>query len=225
MPTVLVTGANRGLGLEFARQYAADGWSVVATARKPDESGELKALPGDLSVEALDVRDFDAVASLADRLGGRPIDVLIANAGTSGPQRIESAADSEAWLETFAVNSVAPVRLAFALLGSVEAARGKLVAITSKMGSIEDNGSGGYIAYRSSKAALNAAWKSLSIDVAGRGVVAAVLHPGWVQTRMGGAAAPLRPPESVAGLRRVIATLTPAQSGGFFNHDGTPIPW
>ena len=225
MPTIFITGANRGLGLEFARQYAADGWNVIATARNPDEASELKALPGDVSVEALDVRDFGAAAGLADRLSGRPIDVLIANAGTWGPQRIESAADAEAWMETFAVNSVAPVLVARALLGPVEAARGKMIAITSRMGSIADNDSGGYVAYRASKAALNAAWKSLAIEAAGRGVVAAVLHPGWVQTRMGGASAPLRPPESVAGMRRVIAGLTPAQSGGFFNHDGTVIPW
>ena len=225
MPTVLITGANRGLGLEFARQYAADGWSVVATARDPDAATELKALAGDVSVEGLDVRDFDAVARFADRLGDRPIHVLVANAGTWGPERIASADDAEAWLETVAVNSIAPALLASALLGPLEAAGGKLIAITSKMGSIADNSSGGYIAYRSSKAALNAAWKSLAIDAAGRGVIAAVLHPGWVQTRMGGASAPLRPPESVAGMRRVIAGLTPAQSGGFFNHDGTPLPW
>ena len=225
MPTVLITGANRGLGLELARQYAGDGWQVIATARNPDEADELRALSGDVRVEALDVRDFDAVEHFESRLGDIAIDVLIANAGTWGPQQIESAADADAWMETFAVNSVAPVLLAQALIGHVEAARGKLVAITSKMGSIEDNGSGGYIAYRASKAALNAAWKSLAIDAKGRGLAAAVIHPGWVRTRMGGGSAPLAPAESVAGIRRVIAGLTPAQSGGFFNHDGTPIPW
>jgi NAD(P)-dependent dehydrogenase (short-subunit alcohol dehydrogenase family) len=100
-----------------------------------------------------------------------------------------------------------------------------MVAITSKMGSIADNNSGGYIAYRSSKAALNAAWRSLSIDVARQGITAAVLHPGWVQTRMGGASAPLTPEQSVSGMRQVIAGLTPEQSGGFFNYDGAVIPW
>ena len=225
MPTVLVTGANRGLGLEFARQYAADGWSVVATARDLAEADELRAVPGDVAIEQLDVRDFDAVARLTDRLGDRPIDVMIANAGTWGPQRIESAYEADDWMETFAVNSVAPLLLAQALLGHVEAAGGRLVAITSRMGSIADNVSGGYIAYRASKAALNAAWKSLAIDSAGRGVIAALLHPGWVRTRMGGGSAPLDPTESVSGMRRVIAGLTPVQSGGFFNHDGTPIPW
>jgi NAD(P)-dependent dehydrogenase (short-subunit alcohol dehydrogenase family) len=124
-----------------------------------------------------------------------------------------------------AVNSVAPVVLAKAVLPLVAAARGKLIAITSKMGSIADNGSGGYIAYRSSKAALNAAWRSLAIDVKSQGVTAAVLHPGWVQTRMGGSQAPLTPQQSVTGMRRVIEGLGPDQSGSFFDHDGTPIPW
>jgi NAD(P)-dependent dehydrogenase (short-subunit alcohol dehydrogenase family) len=110
-------------------------------------------------------------------------------------------------------------------LPNVAAAQGKLVAITSKMGSIEDNTSGGYVAYRSSKAALNAAWKSLAIDSARDGVIAAVLHPGWVQTRMGGPSAPLTPEQSVADMRRTIAGLDAARCGGFFNHDGTPIPW
>jgi NAD(P)-dependent dehydrogenase (short-subunit alcohol dehydrogenase family) len=174
---------------------------------------------------ALDVADFGAVEAFAEALGGRAVDVLIANAGTWGPPRIEDPDDAEAWIETFRVNSVAPVLLATALLDNVAATRGRLIAVTSKMGSIADNGSGGSIAYRSSKAALNAAWKSLAIDSAGRNVTAAVLHPGWAKTRMGGAAAPLRPADSVAGMRRLITGLSPSQSGGFFNHDGTPIPW
>ena len=225
MPTVLITGANRGLGLEFARQYAAGGWRVMATARDPEGADELRAIQGEVRVEALDMRDFAAVQELGERIGGDPVDVLIANAGTWGPPRIESAADGEAWLEAMAVNSVAPVLLAQALLPQVAAAKGKLVAITSKMGSIADNGSGGYIAYRASKAALNAAWRSLAIDVAPRKVTAAVLHPGWVKTRMGGASAPLEPPESVAGMRDVIAGLNPERSGGFYNYDGAEIPW
>lgn len=225
MPTVLVTGANRGLGLEFARQYAADGWTVLATARDPGETGDLEAIEGPVEIFGLDVGDFAAVERFGDEIGDRPIDVLIANAGTWGPMRINSAGDAEGWLDALAVNSVAPVLLAQSLLGQVAAGSGKLVAITSKMGSIADNGSGGYIAYRASKAALNAAWKSLAIDVAGRGIVAAVLHPGWVQTRMGGSSAPLTPPESVAGMRRVIDGLTPAKAGGFFNYDDSPIPW
>jgi NAD(P)-dependent dehydrogenase (short-subunit alcohol dehydrogenase family) len=225
MPTILITGGNRGIGLEFARQYAAEGWRVIATARATAEASDLTALAGDVRVQPLDLADFHAVERFGERLGGEPLDVMIANAGVMGSQRMETGADGEAWIETMRVNSVAPVLLAKSLLGNVAATRGKLVAITSRMGSIADNGSGGYIAYRASKAALNAAWKSLSIDVKGKGVACAVLHPGWVQTRMGGGNAPLAAEDSVAGMRRTIEGLDAGKSGGFFNHDGAPIPW
>jgi NAD(P)-dependent dehydrogenase (short-subunit alcohol dehydrogenase family) len=225
MPTVLVTGANRGIGLELARQYAAEGWRVIATARASAEASELTGISGDVRVQPLDVADFHAVARFGERLCGEPLDLLIANAGVMGQQRMDTAEDAESWIETMRVNSVAPVLLARSVLDNVAAAKGKLVAITSRMGSIEDNGSGGYIAYRASKAALNAAWKSLSIDVKGKGVTCAVLHPGWVQTRMGGGSAPLAPEDSVAGMRRTIAGLDAGKSGGFFNYDGAPIPW
>lgn len=225
MPTVLVTGANRGIGLEFARQYAADGWRVIATVREPDGASELRALAGEVDIRRLDFdddifeTDWDAVA------GEEPIDVYIANAGTWGPQRIESPDDAAGWINALAINTVVPVLLADHLVTNVAARKGKMVAITSKMGSIADNGSGGYIAYRSSKAALNAAWRSLAIDVAREDIAAAVLHPGWVQTRMGGASAPLTPEQSVSGMRQVIAGLTLDRSGGFYNYDGAPIPW
>ena len=224
MPTVLITGANRGLGLEFARQYAADGWSVLATVRDPAAAGDLNATDG-VTVRALDLDadffeiDWNAV------VGTDPIDVFINNAGVMGPRQIDTIDDAAAWLNMLAVNSVAPVVIAKAALPLVAAAKGKLVAITSRMGSIADNSSGGYIAYRSSKAALNAAWRSLALDVANQGVTAAVLHPGWVQTRMGGQSAPLTPEKSVSSLRRVIASLTPEKSGGFYDYDGSPIPW
>ena len=218
MPSVLITGANRGIGLEFARQYSADGWDVVATVRQ--SSPELDVLG--VRVERLDMRDLDAVASFGERLDS--LDLLIANAGTYGPRSPRSAAVGEEWLETFAVNTVAPYLLAQSVLPLVARSGGKLVAITSKMGSIADNRSGGYIAYRSSKTALNSAWRSLAIDNRDK-VVAAVLHPGWVQTRMGGESAPLEPEESVAGMRRVIEDLGPDQSGRFFSYDGSEIPW
>ena len=225
MKTVLVTGANRGLGLELARQYATDGWSVVATVREPDQATDLKNLAGNIRIESLELRDFQDIDAFADRFGAGPLDLLIANAGTWGPEQIERATDAEGWIDSFRVNTVGPVLLARSLLANVTAAHGKLIAITSKMGSIDDNGTGGYIAYRSSKAALNAAWKSLAIDVADQGVLAAVLHPGWVQTRMGGASAPLMPEQSVTGMRRTIDMLDARQSGGFFKYDGTTIPW
>jgi NAD(P)-dependent dehydrogenase (short-subunit alcohol dehydrogenase family) len=218
MPTVLITGANRGIGLEFARQYAAEGWAVVATVR--EHSPELDAL--NVRVERLDMRNLDAVAGFAERLDS--LDLLVANAGTYGPKSPESGQEGEEWLETFAVNTVAPYLLAQSVLPLVERSEGKLIAISTKMGSIEDNTSGGYIAYRSSKSALNMAWRSLAIDNRGK-VTCAVIHPGWVQTRMGGRSAPLSPEDSVSGMRKVIDDLTEADSGGFFSHDGSQIPW
>jgi NAD(P)-dependent dehydrogenase (short-subunit alcohol dehydrogenase family) len=225
MPTVFITGANRGIGLEFARQYAAEGWRVLATARDPQGATELNEVEGDVTIRPLDLDSDFFEIDWNGVLGSEPIDVFISNAGVMGPQRIDTIDDAAEWVNMLAVNSVAPVVLAKAALPLVKAAGGKLVAITSKMGSIADNGSGGYIAYRSSKAALNAAWRSLAIDVKPDGVSAAVLHPGWVQTRMGGTQAPLSPEQSVAGMRKVIDGLTAEQTGSFFNYDGTVIPW
>jgi len=218
MPSVLITGANRGLGLEFARQYASDGWAVVATAR--EVTPELDSLG--VRVETLDMSELEAVAGFGQRLDS--LDLLVANAGTYGPKSVTTREDGETWLETFAVQTVGPFLLAQSLLPLVARSNGKLIAITSRMGSIEDNTSGGYIAYRSSKTALNSAWRCLAIDNRGK-VTAAVLHPGWVQTRMGGSSAPLTPEQSVAGLRKVIEGLGPQDSGEFFSYDGSQIPW
>jgi len=218
MPSVLITGANRGLGLEFARQYASDGWAVVATAR--EVTPELDSLG--VRVETLDMSELEAVAGFGQRLDS--LDLLVANAGTYGPKSVTTREDGETWLETFAVQTVGPFLLAQSVLPLVARSNGKLIAITSRMGSIEDNTSGGYIAYRSSKTALNSAWRCLAIDNRGK-VTAAVLHPGWVQTRMGGSSAPLTPEQSVAGLRKVIEGLGPQDSGEFFSYDGSQIPW
>lgn len=223
MPAVLVTGANRGLGLEFARQYAADGWAVITTARDPNQAEALRAIDG-VRIEALDMTDRAAVAHFGARVADTQLDVFIANAGVMGGRSAIDRDYAEAWIETLAVNAVAPVLLAYALKDRITHG-GKAVAITSKMGSIADNSSGGAYAYRSSKAALNAAWRSLSLDWEGDGIAAAVLHPGWVRTRMGGPNGLIDPEESVAGMRRVIAGLTLEESGGFFNYDGAPIPW
>jgi NAD(P)-dependent dehydrogenase (short-subunit alcohol dehydrogenase family) len=215
MPRVLITGANRGIGLEFARQYAADGWEVIATTRRP--SAELEALG--VRVETLDVADFEAVAAFADGLDGA-LDLFIANAGVSGPERIESAAAAEEWQRVHAVNAVAPVLLAERLAAKV-AEGGKMAAITSRMGSIADS-SGGFISYRASKAALNAAWFALSRQLP---VPMILFHPGWVQTDMGGKSAPLEPADSVAGMRREIAGLRIEASGSFVDYQGQPVPW
>jgi NAD(P)-dependent dehydrogenase (short-subunit alcohol dehydrogenase family) len=218
MATVLITGANRGIGLEFARQYSADGWDVVATVR--ESSPELDALK--VRIETLDMRDLDSVATFGERL--ETLDLLIANAGTYGPKTVTTAEDARGWLETFAINTVAPYLLAQSVLTLVARSGGKLIAISTKMGSIEDNSSSGVISYRSSKTALNSAWRNLAIDNRGK-VVCAVLHPGWVQTRMGGKSAPLPVEDSVSGLRNVIEGLGPEQSGRFFGYDGSEIPW
>ncbi|MFC7536274.1 SDR family oxidoreductase [Sphingomonas sp. GCM10030256] len=217
MPTVLITGANRGLGLEFVRQYAGAGWDVIATARQtsPDLEGTgARVLP-------LDMSSLEAVSGFSP--GVEQLDLLIANAGTYGPREASSAAEGQEWLDTFAVNTVAPYLLAQAVLPQVRAAGGKLVAISTRMGSLADNGSGGFLAYRSSKTALNMAWTTLAL--ANRDLACAMLHPGWVQTRMGGPGAPVTPEQSITGMRRVIEELTPQRSGAFLDYQGQTVPW
>ena len=219
MPTVLITGANRGIGLEFARQYSDDGWDVIATARQ--SSPELDALNG--RVEPLELTDLDSVVNFGRRLDGS-LDLLIANAGTMQPQEARTADDGHAWAELLTVNSIAPYLLAQSVLKQVAAARGKMIALTSGMGSIGES-SGGYVPYRSSKAALNMAWHSLAIEVNRLGIVAAVLDPGWVKTRMGGPSAPTPPEQSVGEMRRLIERLGPEDSGAFLKRDGSRHQW
>lgn len=219
MPSVLITGANRGIGLEFARQYSTDGWEVVATVR--ESNPELDSLG--VRVEHLDMRDLDAVVGFGERLD-RPLDLLIANAGTWVPEQAETAEDGRAWAEMIVTNCIAPFLLAKTVLPQVEAARGKLIALTSGMGSIAES-SGGHVPYRSSKAALNMAWNSLALEVKRLGIIAAVIDPGWVKTRMGGPNAPLRPEESVRDMRGLIERLAPEQSGGFLKRDGSAHAW
>ena len=225
MPTVLITGANRGLGLEFARQYAADGWTVIAGCRRPDGASELRAIDK-VEVHAVDVAEPTEVDSFASALGGRPLDLVIANAGVyGGDGQTLGGIDYEAFDRTLRVNLFGPLRIAEAFHANLEAAGGKLVAITSQMGSIDDNKSGGFIAYRASKAGLNAAWKSVALALAPEGVTAMVMHPGWVATDMGGRQAPTTPEQSVTGMRQVITTLGPSDAGTFRAFDGRTLPW
>lgn len=229
MPTTLITGANRGLGLEFARQYAHDGWQVLAGCRLPDQASDLQALAheiGRIDILELDVERADQIAAIARQLDGRPIDVLINNAGAPGNPARLGELDYDGWLQTLAVNTLGPIRLAEALRDNVAASDQKrIVAISSGLASIAHNTSGGRYSYRTSKTALNAAIRSLAMDLRGRGVIAVVLSPGWVRTRMGGAGAPLGAEQSVDDMRRVIAGLTREDTGAFLNHDGTRIPW
>jgi NAD(P)-dependent dehydrogenase (short-subunit alcohol dehydrogenase family) len=228
--TVLVSGANRGLGLEFVRQYAADGWKVYAACRDPRKAAELGRLAagnGRIEVLAMDVANGASVAAAAGRIAGAPIDLLVNNAGVGSPkgQKLGSL-DYAAWARVLDINTLGPVRVTEAFLPNLERGGGKkVVTITSKMGSIDDNGSGGSYAYRTSKTAVNMAVKSLSIDLAPRGITCIVVHPGWVRTDMGGPSGLISPEESISGIRRVIARLTPADAGGFFNYDGKPIAW
>jgi NAD(P)-dependent dehydrogenase (short-subunit alcohol dehydrogenase family) len=225
MPTVMITGANRGLGLEFARQYAEAGWRVIATARAPEKAEALRAMGPDVAIHRLDAADVGAVSVLGRDLAGESIDVLIANAGIYGPGKMTPAAvDAEGWLDTCRVDSIAPLALAGAFLKPVaRSAERKMIAISSRLGSIGANSEGGLYAYRSAKAALNAAWRSLALDHPE--VIAVLLHPGWVRTDMGGPDATLGPEESVAGMRRVIAGIGQGDSGRFYDYAGKAVPW
>ncbi len=227
MPTVLITGANRGLGLQFTSQYAADGWRVIATCRDPDSANDLKAVTGDIEVYPLNVLDLDAIAALATKLSGMPIDVLLNNAGVIGPGNHSfGEMDYDGWLETFRVNTLAPMKMVESFVGNVAASDRKLiVSLSSKLGSMADNAEGGHYIYRSSKAALNAVHMSWCNDLKTRGVASVVFHPGWARTSMGGSSAPVDPEESVRSIRGIIETLGIKDSGRFINYDGSPIGW
>ncbi len=232
MKTALITGANRGIGLEFCRQYAADGWRVLACSRYPEQSDELNRLasrnPELIKVHALDVADHVEIDRLGQILADESIDLLINNAGIY-PDSDKSGfghTDYAEWIQAFRINTMAPLKMAETFAAQI--ARGKqktIVTITSKMGSISDNSGGGSYLYRSSKAAVNMVVKSLAIDLKPLGITAVVFHPGWVRTDMGGPNAMISPEQSVSGMRHVISGLAPADSGKFFAYDGQPIPW
>ena len=219
MPTILITGANRGIGLEFARQYSADGWDVIATARH--SSPELDQLG--LRVEPLDLSDAGAVASFAGKIDG-PLDLFIANAGTNHPMNTDGAQNARDWQAMMMINAIAPYQLATAALPRIADAKGKAVAISSGMGSIGDNG-GGWVPYRTSKAALNMAWSCLALEAKASGVTAVILSPGWVKTRMGGTGAQITAEESVSDMRSLIDRLTINDTGRFLRRDGSELPW
>ena len=227
MPSVLITGANRGLGLEFTRQYAADGWWVFAACRDPAGARDLAAVEGDVSAETLDVDDGPQVEALANKLSGQPIDVLINNAGIYGPKDVtRDTVDYDAWGQVFRTNTMSPLAVSAAFAANVaQGGQKKIITLSSIMGSIAENDSSGDFIYRSSKAAVNAVMKSLAGDLKSEGITVAVLHPGWVRTDMGGPDASIEAPESVTGMRAVIAGLKESDSGRFLNYDGTEIPW
>jgi len=230
--TVLITGANRGIGLEFATQFAVDNWRIIACCRQPDQAESLRTLKntyGDqFLVHKLDLSDFAAIDQLADILNGEAIDMIINNAGVypSARQGEFGHINYDAWLETLRTNTLAPLKMAEAFITHLEQGQQKMFAIiTSKMGSIADNTRGGSYPYRTSKAAVNMVAKSMAIDLALRHITTILLHPGWVQTRMGGPGALISTQQSVTGMRAVLNQITPDDSGKFFAYDGQLIPW
>lgn len=222
--TYVITGANRGIGLELARQLTSRADHVIATARRGAEVEDL--LETGARVEALDVGDDQSVATFASRMTGDLVDVLINNAGMAPVARPLADLDFEMMLETFSVNAVGPLRLAQALMPSLKAGRRRtIVSLSTEMASLAGNLSGGYYSYRASKAALNMLNKTLALELTGKGFTCVAVNPGWVKTRMGGANAPLAVEESVAAMIRLIDRLTTKDSGAFLSYDGTRLAW
>jgi len=241
MPSVLITGANRGLGFGLTKLYAADGWRIFACCRDPNKAKELNDLvaksAGKLTVHKLDVEDHASIDATAQQLKGQAIDVLLNVAGYYGPKIVTEPgglqqfgeSDYADWARIYKVNVMGPMKLAEALIESVAAStQKKIVNISSIVGSIGiiGNGMGGNMyGYRASKAALNAITRTMAEDLKSRGVTVVPLHPGWVRTDMGGPAADIDPDTSVTGMKKVIDGLKPADSGKFMVYDGSTLPW
>lgn len=224
MSTWLVTGANRGIGMEFVRQLKQQGHTVLATARDPEAAAELRALA--TRVIPLDVVDPASIASLPTRMGHQPIDVLLNNAGVSSLTKTLASCDPADLTRTFAVNAIGPILVTAAMLPQLRAGAGKrIIHITSQLGSITNNTGGSTYAYRGSKAALNQMNRTLALELAPDGFTCIAIHPGWVLTDMGGPHAHLPPEKSVSSMLAVFDKLSPADNGRFLNYDGTPLPW
>ncbi len=230
MATVLITGANRGIGLELARAYATGGDRVFAACRKRAEAKALNALAagsnGAVSVHALDVADGASVAALAKSLAGVPIDVLINNAGVNGgPRQSLSDTDFDAWTDALAIMTIGPFRVVQALLPNLEAASAaKVMTVTSQLGASTWPFGGSY-AYASAKAGVNSVMRALALDLKSKGIVVSLVHPGWVKTDMGGAGADITPQDSAAGIHKVIAGLALETTGTFYKWNGDIHPW
>jgi NAD(P)-dependent dehydrogenase (short-subunit alcohol dehydrogenase family) len=238
MPTALVTGSNRGIGFEFVRQLAEQGWNVLATCRDPASADRLNAVAaktvGKIEILPLDVASQASIKQLAATLNRRPIDLLVCNAGISGPkqstvsgkegERIQDL-DDDVWFEVFRTNLLGPVRVAGFLADNVAGSERKLIGfISTRMANIEENRDGAFYMYRASKGALNTAVKNLSIELGRRGVVCVALHPGWVRTDF----APNGPVEaatSVDGLLKVMLTAGAGENGRFIAYNGDKVPW
>jgi NAD(P)-dependent dehydrogenase (short-subunit alcohol dehydrogenase family) len=227
MPSVMrvvITGANRGIGLALATQLAARGDEVHGTARSPKDARALAALKG-VTVHALDVRQDASAAALAVSLGSLGIDLLVNNAGIASSWESLSKFDAAQALEVYDTNAIGPVRVTRALLPQLRAAKGRVFHVSSGMGSIGDNKMGGAYAYRMSKAALGMAARTLAIELTKDQVASIVVEPGWVQTDMGGSGAPVPVEECAAQLIALFDRLGMESTGNFFSRKGEPFPW
>lgn len=248
MPSVLITGANTGLGLEFTRQFLGMGWSVHACCRKPERANDLSELGRTASerlrIHPVDLADFGSIESLATRLAGAPIDLLINNAGVMdttptdfseenrGKVQVFGALNHSGWSEVFRINVIGTTRLTEVILPNLQAGgQRKIVMISSIMGSIEACSpnrfppGGGLYLYRSSKAALNMVARNLAADLASQGFTVLSVNPGWVKTAMGGKDAMLDPETSVGNMIKVMTSASPSDNGSFISHDGVRLPW
>ena len=232
MKTTLITGANRGIGLEFSRQLAEDGWCVLACSRDLEKSDALNKLaaeyPERITLYALDVTDHRQIEKLSQILANKPIDLLINNAGVFPDinDRSFGQTDYDSWAHAFLVNTMAPLKMAEEFIAQItQSSRKTIVTITSKMGSVADNGRGGSYIYRSSKSAVNMVIKSIAIDLESNDIISVLLHPGWVRSDMGGPSGLISVEQSVSGMLSVIREVTSADSGKFIAYDGQIIPW
>lgn len=230
MARILITGANRGLGLEFVERYLESGDDVIATYRNEESSFDLINMRDErsnLKLLHLDVSSNKSLNSFAENLGDSPIDIFINNAGVYGPRNSSfENVNEENWIPAIKVNAIAPLLLTQLIIKNIRAGTDKkLIYITSKMGSIDDNKGGGAYVYRSSKTALNAVVKSLSVDLKNENIAVALIHPGWVKTDMGGPNALIERDTSVRGMTEVISNLDISSTGNFYNYDGSIIAW
>lgn len=224
----MISGANRGLGLALTQRFATAGWKVIAACRDPESAAQLAALKehGDVQLCKLDVTNADDIANLAQELSNTPIDALINNAGVldSNREDISQVSDDE-WLQMFAINSIAPVRMALAFKEHLKrSSNPRIVTVSSEMGSL-NRSLDGAIAYRTSKAAVNKAMQALATNFASEGIIVCPLHPGWVRTDMGGDHAAISPEQSAGGIFELTTGLTQDMSGRFWTWDGTEHPW
>ncbi len=230
MPTLLITGANRGIGLELCKQYLAEGWEVHACCRKPKKANELKTLTEknkNLTIHELDVTNDKQMDKLKKALKNKPVDILLNNAGVHALGASQfGKTDDKAWEEAVAINLIAPMKMMEHFVENVAISDKKIIAsMSSKMGSMDDNSSGGSYAYRATKAALNAVMVSAAHDLRHLDITALILHPGWVRTDMGGPNGEISVQESAQKLRKILDECDITDSGKFFDIDGSIIPW